>query len=80
METLITGRSCLAEADDFLLDTINPWLYSLVLKVLPCFVLTIITGFLIKALYKAEERSARLKVCQEAISCTELCRKKELFC
>ena len=60
----ITGRSCLAEADDFLLDTINLWLYSLVLKVLPCFVLTIITGFLIKALYKAEERSARLKVCQ----------------
>lgn len=70
METLITGRSCLAEADDFLLDTINLWLYSLVLKVLPCFVLTIITGFLIKALYKAEERSARLKVCQEAIYCT----------
>ena len=25
--------------------------------------LTVFTGFLVKALYKAEERSARLKVC-----------------
>ena len=45
------------------MDTINLWLYSLVLKVVPCFVLTVFTGFLVKALYKAEERSARLKVC-----------------
>ena len=59
----ITDHSCLAKADDHLLGTINLWLYSLVLKVVPCFVLTVFTGFLIKALYKAEERSARLKVC-----------------
>ena len=57
-------HSCLAQAEDHLLGTINLWLYSLVLKVVPCFVLTVFTGFLIKALYKAEERSARLKVCK----------------
>ena len=31
---------------------INMWLYSFVLKLLPCVVLTIITAYLIQALYK----------------------------
>ncbi len=39
----------------------NIWLYSVILKLVPCIVLTVITGFLIRALYKAGERSARLK-------------------
>ena len=54
--------SCLAKDNNMLLYTVNMWLYSFVLKVVPCFVLTVFTGFLIRALYKAEERSARLKV------------------
>ena len=37
------------------------WLYSFILKFVPSIVLTVFTGFLIHALYKAEERSARLK-------------------
>ena len=44
-----------------LLFRTNIWLYSFILKLVPCIALTIITGFLIRALYKAEERSARLK-------------------
>ena len=42
-------------------DTVLDRLYSFILKLVPCIVLTVITGFLIHALYKAEERSARLK-------------------
>ena len=52
----------MAKDNNMLLYTVNMWLYSFVLKVVPCFVLTVFTGFLIRALYKAEERSARLKV------------------
>ena len=37
------------------------WMYSFVLKFIPSIILTVFTGFLIHALYKAEERSARLK-------------------
>ena len=46
--------------DDFLFK-MTFILYSVILKLVPCIVLTIITGCLIRALYKAEERSARLK-------------------
>ncbi|CAB4064190.1 unnamed protein product [Lepeophtheirus salmonis] len=51
----------IATAHNKLLYRINIWLYTFLLKLIPCIVLTIITGWLIKALYKAEERSARLK-------------------
>ena len=54
--------SCLGKDNNMMLYMVNMWLYSVVLKVVPCFVLTVFTGFLIRALYKAEERSARLKV------------------
>ena len=39
----------------------NMWLYSVILKLVPCIVLTIITIFLILELYKAGERSQRLR-------------------
>ncbi|XP_059088552.1 G-protein coupled receptor dmsr-1-like isoform X2 [Tigriopus californicus] len=51
----------MANANDKLLYRANIWLYSFILKLVPCIVLTLITGFLIRVLYKAEERSARLK-------------------
>nr|XP_040569440.1 G-protein coupled receptor dmsr-1-like [Lepeophtheirus salmonis] len=51
----------IATAHNKLLYRINIWLYTFLLKLIPCVILTIITGWLIKALYIAEERSARLK-------------------
>ncbi len=57
----IIGASEVAMAHNRLLERLNIWLYSFVLKVIPCCVLTSFTGFLIWALMKAEERSARLK-------------------
>ena len=53
--------SSLAQAQEQLLFRLTIWLYSFILKFIPSIVLTIFTGFLIHALYKAEERSARLK-------------------
>lgn len=50
----------------------NICLYSFILKLVPSVVLTVITGFLIHALYKAEERSARLKVGWQLIKPIEL--------
>jgi type IV secretory pathway component VirB8 len=46
--TYHVGFSDLAEANERLLYRINIWLYSFVLKVVPCFVLTFFTGFLIQ--------------------------------
>ena len=43
------------------LFSLTIWLYSFMLKLIPSIILTIFTGFLIVELYKAEERSARLK-------------------
>ena len=43
------------------LFSLTIWVYSFMLKLIPSIVLTIFTGFLIHELYKAEERSARLK-------------------
>jgi hypothetical protein len=37
------------------------WLYSFVLKLLPCAVLTILTTCLIQALYKVEENSQKIR-------------------
>ena len=43
------------------LFSLTIWLYSFMLKLIPSIILIIFTGFLIIELYKAEERSARLK-------------------
>ena len=51
----------LATKNNMLLFRINIWIYSFILKLVPSIVLTVITGFLIQALYKADRRSARLK-------------------
>lgn len=59
--TYLLNWSEMANANDKLLYRANIWLYSFILKLVPCIVLTLITGFLIRVLYKAEERSARLK-------------------
>merc|ERR1719270_570966 len=53
--------SQMALSHNRILFRINIWTYSFLLKLVPSIILTVITGFLIKALYKAEERSARLK-------------------
>ncbi len=53
--------SPLALQNDRLLFRMNIWLYAFILKLIPCIVLTVITGILIRALYKADRRSARLK-------------------
>lgn len=53
--------SQLAHQNEKLLFRLTVWLYSFIIKLIPSIVLTIFTGFLIHALYKAEERSARLK-------------------
>ena len=50
-----------AEGQPGFLFSLTIWLYSFMLKLIPSIVLTIFTGFLIHELYKAEERSARLK-------------------
>jgi len=51
--------SDLALMKDELLYRFTICLYLIVLKVGPCVVLTALTGLLIHAMYKAEERSAR---------------------
>ena len=50
-----------ADGQPGFLFSLTIWLYSFMLKLIPSIVLTIFTGFLIHELYKAEERSARLK-------------------
>ena len=39
----------------------NMWMYSFILKFIPAVILTVITGLLIHAIYKADRKSARLK-------------------
>merc|ERR1712202_36797 len=43
------------------LFSLNMWLYSFILKLLPCVVLTILTACLIRALYKVEQNSLKLR-------------------
>ena len=59
-EQYVISHSCMAKGNNYFLSKINIWIYSLVLKVVPCMVLTIFTGFLIKELCKAKQRSVRL--------------------
>lgn len=58
-EQYIIGHSCLAKANNYFLSRLNIWIYSFLLKVVPCIVLTIFTGFLIMELFKSKQRSVR---------------------
>ncbi len=53
--------SAIARMNGSFLYRMNIWIYSFILKLVPCIALTILTGGLVRELYKAEERSARLK-------------------
>ena len=43
------------------LYTVNIWIYSFILKFIPSVILTVITGLLIRGIYKADRRAERLK-------------------
>ena len=58
-EQYVIGHSCLAKANNYFLSKLNIWIYSFLLKVVPCIVLTVFTGFLIKELCKSKQRSVR---------------------
>ena len=58
-EQYIISHSCMAKANNYFLSKLNIWIYSFLLKVVPCIVLTIFTGFLIMELFKSKQRSVR---------------------
>ena len=55
------GTSELAKANSSLLENINFWTYSVVVKLIPCVALTILSFRLISALVSAKERRQNLK-------------------
>jgi len=55
------GMSRVAKEHNELLYYINFWIYGIIIKLLPCAVLTVISCWLIKALYKANRRKQALK-------------------
>lgn len=55
------GTSELAKANNSLLENINFWTYSVVIKIIPCVALTILSFRLISALVQARERRDQLK-------------------
>ncbi|CAG2053282.1 unnamed protein product [Timema podura] len=55
------GMSGVARGDGEILYTANFWMYSVVVKLLPCLVLTVLSCWLIQALYKANKRKQALK-------------------
>lgn len=55
------GTSELAKANHSLLENINFWTYSVVVKLIPCVALTILSFRLISALVSAKERRQNLK-------------------
>jgi hypothetical protein len=55
------GLSGVAREDDELLYYINFWIYGIIIKLLPCVILTVISCWLIKALYRANRRKQALK-------------------
>lgn len=57
----LLGTSELAKANDSLLENINFWTYSVVIKLIPCVALTILSFRLISALVSAKERRQNLK-------------------
>lgn len=42
-------------------DRFNFWIHSVLIKLLPCFILTLISFVLIRVLYKASKRKIKLK-------------------
>lgn len=57
----VLGTSELARANDSLLENINFWTYSVVVKLIPCVALTFFSFRLISALVSAKERRQNLK-------------------
>lgn len=57
----LLGTSDLARANHSLLENINFWTYSVVVKLMPCVALTILSFRLISALVSAKERRQNLK-------------------
>lgn len=57
----VLGTSELARANQSLLENINFWTYSVVVKLIPCVALTILSFRLISALVSAKERRQNLK-------------------
>lgn len=57
----IVGISELASKNNDQLYQVSFWLYSVILKLLPCTVLTVISVYLIKALCKAKKRKEALR-------------------
>ena len=55
------GMSRVAKEHDEMLYFINFWIYGVIIKLLPCAILTVISCWLIKALYKANCRKRALK-------------------
>ena len=47
--------------EDELLYDVNLWIYGIIIKLLPCVILTVISCWLIKALYRANRRKQVLK-------------------
>ena len=62
------GTSELARAHHSLLENINFWMYSVVIKIIPCVMLTILSFFLIKALVQARKRRDHLKNRRESMA------------
>lgn len=63
--TLVTlyhlDLSDVAKEDNELLYNINFWVYAVVIKLLPCAILTVISYWLIVVLYRVNQRKQRLK-------------------
>ncbi|XP_054283627.1 G-protein coupled receptor dmsr-1-like [Macrosteles quadrilineatus] len=55
------GLSDLARERNELLYNVNFWVYAVVIKLIPCVVLTIVSYYLITMLYEVNERRQRLK-------------------
>ncbi|KAK3927270.1 Sex peptide receptor, partial [Frankliniella fusca] len=55
------GLSDLAKENGEFLYILNFWVYSVLIKLLPCTILTVISVWLIKALYRANRRKAALR-------------------
>ncbi|XP_074644364.1 G-protein coupled receptor dmsr-1-like, partial [Tubulanus polymorphus] len=53
--------SAIAEANNGLLQGISFWVYGVSIKIAPCIVLTLLSALLIRAMYIANEKRARLK-------------------
>ncbi|XP_031640943.1 sex peptide receptor [Contarinia nasturtii] len=57
---------------DTILYSINFWLFSVIIKLLPCLVLTVISFILIRVLYQAAKRKVKLKGYNQAASTSNI--------